>query len=95
MSDYAFPATSVGIGESLTQRINQELTHLSYSRTARQDDNSNWVREPMARALLTRCAAFAAHLLSDSSRHLLTQNTKARFEQIQRLIEELLRAPKA
>ena len=88
--DYGFPATPVGIDRRLRERINQDLTHLSYSRTLRQGSAKDWLPEPMARALLARCDEFAAHLQRGRGTS-VPDATRVRYSDIRRLVAELLR----
>ena len=61
-SDYGFQASRVDLDAESRDRINQEVTHLSYSRVHRRDTR-DWYPAPLARPVLDRCDQFLDHVL--------------------------------
>jgi hypothetical protein len=93
--DYGLPAEPIGIPQLLRQRLNQDLAHLSYSRTQRQGADRDWFPELMARPLLTRCDVFAKHLLKGAAPLELPDAGRARYNEIRQLVAALLQASEA
>jgi hypothetical protein len=87
--DYHFAAQPLGLDDRVRQRINQELAHISYSRVNISPQSREWLPEAMARPLLTRCDAFAEHLLTGSGLPLNADN-RERFAHIRAMIARLL-----
>ena len=94
-TDFGFATATVGIDESLRQRINQDVAHLSYSRTTRTDDARSWLPEAMARSLLEHCDSFAKHLLSGAATVVLTGDHRAHWGELREYVAALLRVPEA
>jgi hypothetical protein len=62
-SDFSFSPAKVDLDGQIRNRINQEVAHLSYSRTLRTDESRHWLTGPMIAPILRRCDSFAVHVL--------------------------------
>ena len=93
-TDYGFPARPINIDAALRTRLNQDLAHLSYSRTKRLGEAKDWHLDVMARPVLERFDEFAAHILAqDDSAH--PEGGRERFEVIRTMIGNLLAGSEA
>jgi hypothetical protein len=88
--DYGFLPEPVGLDPSVRSRINQELAHLSYRRGALGTDARQWLPEAVARPLLLRCDAFAAHVLAASSPLSADKEAQRGFASIREMLHNLL-----
>jgi hypothetical protein len=83
--DYGLPPQPIGLEHRLRQRLNQDVAHLSYSRTQRQEASKDWFPAAMALPVLARCDAFAAHVIPLGP-PTVSEPVRERFEAIRDLI---------
>jgi hypothetical protein len=66
-TDYGFPASAIAVEALYRERLNKDLTHLTYSRTRRSASDRAWPHDRVIAPVLARCHSFAEHVLATRS----------------------------
>jgi hypothetical protein len=78
-SHFGFSSSRVNIEQKYRDRLNKDLSHLTYSRTRRGRSEKPWPHKEVILPLLKRCRSFAERLL-ETRQVLGVRKTKAKWD---------------